>query len=177
MNSRELVRRAIHFERPDRLPFTGSMGETDFSGDTVALFPDFGYAWWLGGGGTDEWGCEWKVMPGSGDMGQVRNIVLENVADFAHVKVPDASDPKRYAAWLPILERAEREQKYVVVCNGPYLFERAHFLRGFENLLVDIATDPETTQQFLFHIAQGWMRGCIPAGRFSRFCLTLSKRV
>ena len=31
MNSKELVRRTIHFQGPERLPFTGSMGETDFS--------------------------------------------------------------------------------------------------------------------------------------------------
>jgi len=54
MNSRQRVKSAIEFSGPDRLPFTGSMGETDFSGDTVALFPDFGYEYWLGGGGTDE---------------------------------------------------------------------------------------------------------------------------
>ncbi len=42
MNSKELVSRTIHFENPERLPFTGSMGETDFSGDTVAIFPEFG---------------------------------------------------------------------------------------------------------------------------------------
>jgi hypothetical protein len=41
MTSRELVRRAIRFQSPERLPFTGSMAETDFSGDTVAIFPIF----------------------------------------------------------------------------------------------------------------------------------------
>jgi hypothetical protein len=45
MNSKELVRRAINFEKPERLPFTGSMGETDFTGDTVAIFPEFGLKW------------------------------------------------------------------------------------------------------------------------------------
>ena len=53
MNSKELVRRAIHFEKPERLPFTGSMGETDFTGDTVAIFPELGQKWWLGGGGKN----------------------------------------------------------------------------------------------------------------------------
>ena len=104
------------------------MGDTDFSGDTVALFPDVGVKFWLGGGGTDEWGCRWEVHPGTKDMGQVKSITLADVADYAALKVPDASDPKRYAAWPAILDRAEREGKYLVVCNGPFLFERAHFL-------------------------------------------------
>lgn len=154
MNSQELVRRAIRFQCPDRLPFTGSMGETDFSGDTVAIFPDFGFPWWLGGGGKDEWGCHWEVMPGSKDMGQVRNTVLEDIADFESVRVPDASDPKRYAHWPALLDRAEREGRYVVVCNGTYLFERAHFLHGFENTLMDIATEPVLMRRFLRHIGR-----------------------
>jgi len=51
MIPRDVIQRAIHFSHPARLPFTGTMGEMDFSGDTVVLFPDFGCKWWLGGGG------------------------------------------------------------------------------------------------------------------------------
>ena len=148
-NSKELVRRAINFEKPERLPFTGSMGETDFSGDTVAIFPEFGLKWWLGGGGTDEWGSLWEIEPGSKDMGQVKNIVLENLEDYMSVVVPDAFDPKRYSGWDKILEQAELEGKYVVCCNGPVLFERAHFLHGFENTLMDIMAEPELMRAFL----------------------------
>jgi uroporphyrinogen decarboxylase len=154
MTSRELVRRAIRFEGPERLPFTGAMGETDFSGDTVAIFPDMGNKWWLGGGGTDEWGCRWEVEPGSKDMGQVKNRVLERIEDYASVAVPDALNPDRYRGWDAILKHAEAESKYVVVCNGPYIFERAHFLRGFEHMLMDIVAEPELTQAFLRQVAR-----------------------
>ena len=153
MTSKELVRRAIKFEKPERLPFTGSMSETDFSGDTVALFPDLKYKWWLGGGGTDEWGCVWGVEPGNKDMGQVENIVLNKIEDFALLSLPNAKDPARYAGWENILEQAEKEHKYVVCCNGPYLLERAHFLHGFENMLIDIMLNPETAKAFLRYIA------------------------
>jgi len=154
MTSKELVQRAIHFKGPDRLPFTGNMMETDFCGDTVAIFPDFPNKWWLGTGGTDEWGCYWQLGPDGRDMGQVTNIVLEDIEDYASVAVPDAGDPKRYAAWEAVLDRAERERKYVVLCNGPYLFERAHFLHGFENTLMDILAEPEAVRAFLRHIAR-----------------------
>ena len=83
-----------------------------------------------GRGGRDEWGCEWVVEPGSKDMGQVKNIVLPDLASYAQVAVPDVRNPRRYAHWGPILDRAEREGKYVVLCNGPFLFERAHCLPG-----------------------------------------------
>lgn len=152
--SKEIVKSAIHFKTPPRLPFTGSMAETDFSGDTVAIFPDFGQKWWLGGGGTDEWGSEWVVEPGSKDMGQVKNIVLENISEYKSLKLPDASNPARYRHWPEILDRAQAEGKYVVVCNGPYIFERAHFLHGFENTLMDVFSEPESMVSFLRHIAQ-----------------------
>jgi uroporphyrinogen decarboxylase len=154
MTSLDLVRRAIRFEGPERLPFTGSMGETDFSGDTVAIFPDFGLKWWLGGGGTDEWGCLWEVMPDTADMGQVKNVVLPDITNHPSLKIPDVSDAKRYAAWSAILDRAEQEEKYVVVCNGPCIFERAHFLHGFTETLMDTATRPESMREFLRHVVR-----------------------
>jgi len=82
MNSKELVKRTIQFKSPERLPFTGSMAESDFSGDTVAVFPDMGTEWWLGGGGYDEWGCFWEVDPEHNDMGQVKNIILDKLEEF-----------------------------------------------------------------------------------------------
>ncbi len=154
MTSKELVKRAIHFNTPERLPFTGSMGQTDFSGDTVAIFPDFPLKWWLGGGGTDEWGSVWEIEPGSKDMGQVKNIILENLDDFASVKIPDAMNPDRYKHWDEIISRAEKENKYIVACNGTLLFERAHFLYGYEKLLMDIVLEPEKVINYLRHISR-----------------------
>lgn len=158
MNSIERVKKAIYFETPDRLPVTGNIGETDFSGDTVAIFPEVGYKSWLGGGGTDEWGSLWQVDEAHPDMGQVKNKVLENLTDFKTVKLPDSSDPKRYAHWPQILDRAQREQKYVVMCNGSYFFERAHFLFGFSETLIGSMIEPELTRDFMFHLAEYHMK-------------------
>jgi len=154
MISRDIVRKAIHFDHPSRLPFTGSMAETDFSGDTVALFPEFLCKWWLGGGGRDEWGCQWEVVAGTKDCGQVKNIILPILAEYEQIVVPDASNPGRYATWEPILDRCEREGKYVVLCNGSFLFERAHFLHGFTRTLIDIAEEPQIMRRFLGHLAR-----------------------
>ncbi|MCF6174894.1 MAG: hypothetical protein L3J71_03920 [Victivallaceae bacterium] len=152
MTSRELVKQTIHFQRPARLPFTGMMANTEFSGDTVAIFPDMGPKWWLGGGGKDEWGCLWEVSEEHSDMGQVKNIVLEILDKYAEITVPDALNPERYAHWEEILQKAEVEDKYVVCCNGSYLFERAHFLHGFEATLMDLMLEPEIMEKFLRHI-------------------------
>lgn len=153
MTSKEIVSRSIHFEKPERLPYTGSMGTTDFSGDTVAIFPDMGGKWWLGGGGTDEWGSFWEIDPDHNDMGQVKNIVLEDINDWQQIRIPDALNPERYKEWPEILDRAEKEEKYVVCCNGPFLFERAHFLHGFEATLMDTAIEQEMLEKYLRHLS------------------------
>jgi hypothetical protein len=130
------------------------MAETDFSGDTVAIFPDFGMKWWLGEGGKDEWGSIWEIVQGHKDMGQVKNRAIDNLKNFPSIRIPDAFSNKRYSHWDEILKRAEKEDKYVVCCNGPYLFERAHFLYGFENTLIAIMEEPDELQAFLRHISK-----------------------
>ena len=87
-------------------------------------------------------------------MGQVKNLALGNLADFPSLAVPDASDPARYAHWPALLARAEVEGKYVIVCNGSYIFERAHFLHGFENTRMASFLEPELMRSFLRHLAQ-----------------------
>ncbi len=94
------------------------------------------------------------MEPSSGDMGQVKNIVLENIADYHSIIVPDAGDQNRYAHWHELLAQAEQQGKYVVVCNGPYIFERAHFLHGFENTLMDCMLEPDLMAKFLRYLAE-----------------------
>jgi len=154
MNGFERVRAAIRFGTPDRLPVTGSMMRCDFSGDTVAVFAETGFEHWLGGGGEDEWGCLWVVDPAHPNMGQVKNRVLTDLEAFAEVRVPDAADPTRYAHLPGILDRAEREGRYVVMCNGSLVFERMHFLYGFEETLVAIIQEPDLTRRFAEHLAR-----------------------
>ena len=153
MTSLERVRAAIHFGTPDRLPFTGAVMTTDFTGDTVSVFVETPFKYWLGGGGTDEWGCRWEVDPAHPNMGQVKGRVLEDLARFADVARPDASDPARYDHLEPILDRADREQRYVVMCNGSLVFERMHFLYGFEPTLVAVMAEPDRARAFARHIA------------------------
>jgi hypothetical protein len=165
MKSKELVEKAINFGSPERIPFTGSMAETDYNGDTVALMPDVGGQWWLGDGGYDEWGCLWEADPDHGDMGQVANIVVDDINDLSSLKIPDASDPQRYIHWHESLEKAEKDGKYVVCCNGSYIFERAHFLHGFENTMMDMALEPDAFAAFLEKIAEYQLKTLDHIGR------------
>ncbi len=146
MNSYERTRAAIEFTEPDRLPIAGDCMQYDTHGDVIYHHPQMsGTSWWLGGGGSDEWGCVWESVR-DGDMGQIREHPLQDLARFAELPRPDGRDPARYANLEA--ELAKRPDAYHVFCNGPVVFERMHFLRGFDALLMDMMLDPDDFKAF-----------------------------
>ena len=134
MNSYEIVRRAIAFERPDRLPLAFSaLGRNDFCGVGTNF---------VGTGDRDEkatyddWQCLW-VRSEVDNMGQVRGHPLENWDEaIGSYQWPDPEDPAYYE------EMAERfegcETKYVTTGIFMLLFERMHSLCGMSNILTDL---------------------------------------
>lgn len=147
MNSYERVKRAIEFTGPDRLPIAGDCMQYAKHGDVIYHFPKMsGYAWWRGdGGGTDEWGCQWETNR-QDDMGQLLKHPLEDIAGFKGLPRPNGADQSRYEDLTR--ELPERPDAYHVFCNGSCLFERMHFLRGFDQLLMDMALYPEEFKTF-----------------------------
>ena len=92
----------------------------------------------------DNWGCLWHTASG-GLEGQV---VEHPLADWAALDSYRPPDPRAKS------ERGERDWKEIAASvartkaagglvwgDGERLFDRLYFLRGFENLMVDIATD------------------------------------
>ncbi len=157
MTSRERIVRTLEFDCPDRAPrdlwtLAGvSMlrrGELD---DVLAKYPvDFAgprgrYGASRVSRGTsgevgtyiDEWGCEWTVAE-VGVCGEVKN--------------PPLADWSRLDGWTPpweLLENAELSQvdaacrqteMFVKAGTNVRPFERMQFLRGTQNLFVDIMT-------------------------------------
>lgn len=147
MNSYERVKRTIEFTGPDRIAVGGNFMVYEPHGDVLYHFPRMkGHLWWEGqGSGMDEWGCYW-VSNRPGDMGQIRDHVLQTIHEFDKLPRPDGRDPARYAHLAD--ELAQRPDGYHVFCNGSILFERMHFLRGFSDLLMDSVLDEEGLIQF-----------------------------
>lgn len=138
MDSRERVIRAIEFDLPDRIPITNAALPAAFLeyGDRLreifARYPsDFGVsrppstypeeAYFLGKQRTyvDEWGCEWSMLQ-RGIMGQVKGHPLSNLKALEAYRFPKIPEPKYSLG------------------DGGNLFERMQWLRGFENLMVDL---------------------------------------
>jgi len=136
MTSLEVVKRAIHFQGPDRLPIRfASLGIDDtHSVGTNAI----------GTGDRaqrqtyDEWHCLW-VRSEMANMGQVRGHPLEDWEAIETYRWPDPDDPAYYAG---MEERfAGSENKYVTTGIFMLLFERMHSLRGMSNVLTELHTD------------------------------------
>jgi len=92
----------------------------------------------------DNWGCVWYNA-----VGGIEGMVVEHpLADWSALDTYRPPDPNRQSErgerdWDAIRKDvAERKkQGQLVVGDGERLFDRLYFLRGFENLMVDIATD------------------------------------
>lgn len=149
----ELVRRAIEFDHPWRMPICSSPMVTEFAEDVVYVFPQFsGNPWWLGQGGADEWGCVWALSEDTRDMGQVSGHPLTELRDLSLFSHPNGLDSTRYAHLDTQL--AQAGDRYVAFCNGTCLFERSHMLRGFARFLEDLYDDPDGVAALLDAVLQ-----------------------
>ena len=137
MTSKEIVKKAIHHERPPRLPVCmNALGISDKGGVSPGAAAGFTPA----ADGEDEWGCVWKQteIP---NLGQVVGHPLEDISKLDSHPVPDYTDESRYVNVEKNLRKSEEEGKYVLGAFFMVLFERMHMLHGFENTLVDIYAD------------------------------------
>jgi len=137
MTSREVVKRTIAFETPDRLAidFPGNYG-SDFAHTGMSRSPDLRPG---KEGGTDEWGAVWRNIGGF-TMGEVIDFPLKSWADFDSLKIPDINEPDR---WDRLANARQEAGDKFLIAHGVSLYERVHFIRGMENTWVDIYESPE----------------------------------
>ncbi|MBI4559377.1 MAG: hypothetical protein HY706_17460 [Candidatus Hydrogenedentes bacterium] len=107
-------------------------------------FDEFGPVYRAGEYFRDNWGCLWYNSIG-GLEGQV---VEHPLARWDALEGYLPPDPKKLSErgdrdWAKIRERAAaaKQKGDRVSGDGERLFDRLYFLRGFENLMLDIATD------------------------------------
>lgn len=137
MTSKEIVRRAVRFGRPPRLPVTmDCFGVSDVGGVPVRQPEGFRPCC----EGADEWGCVW-VHTEVKNMGQVKGFPLEDIRKLDKHPVPDYTDDSRYVEAEAAFDRLEAEGKYINCGIFMVLWERMHTLHGFENTLVDLSAD------------------------------------
>ncbi len=101
---------------------------------------------------VDNWGCGWQSIKG-GYEGQVVHHPLENWNALATYKFPD---PLKFTErgkqhWFSAKWglRGARRIGLLTSGNGERLFDRLYFLRGFDNLMRDFATNNPNLQTLL----------------------------
>jgi hypothetical protein len=87
---------------------------------------------------TDAWGCVW-VAGEEGVVGEVKNFPLSDWAALDNYELPwellDQAD------LTGVNEGCKRSDKFILANTGVRPFERMQFLRGTEDLFVDLALD------------------------------------
>jgi uroporphyrinogen decarboxylase len=151
MTSRERMIAAIDFQGPDRIPVkldgvswerlqTPEFAEhpDDLPNDYVQQSPGWYYEGDLYGRNMDNWGCEWLNLR-VGNLGQVVGHPLGKIGNLGAYVWPKAEEMDISSS---IDMSNKRGDKYFVL-GYISLFERMINLRGFENLLTDIALEEE----------------------------------
>ncbi|MBI4532043.1 MAG: hypothetical protein HY709_11055 [Candidatus Latescibacteria bacterium] len=92
----------------------------------------------------DNWGCLWYNIQG-GIEGQVVEHPLDSWDALDTYRLPDSfyTSERGERDWEAIREgvKERKSRGELTGGDGERLFDRLYFLRGFENLMVDIATD------------------------------------
>lgn len=112
---------------------------------------------------VDEWGCIWHYEV-DGLAGQVLKNPLKDWSNFDELKPPDpdigmpVSEGDVMVKWDLVEEnlRKLRQEGALVIGGLPhgFMFMRLHYLRGFINLMRDIATDEPKLQKLIDMVTQ-----------------------
>jgi len=161
MESREIVRRAIEFRSPPRLPFWQHWNHKmpGFPDDVHNIWEmDRAKAgWFFDTPGMDDWGCGWSTTEEK-NMGQVTDCPLADWAALDAYRPPDPRNPFYYERLGPMIDEARG--RYVVLTAHGLLFSRLTRLRGFAATMEDFYLEPECVGRVLDMIVDFKLAQC-----------------
>ena len=158
MTSRERVRAALNHTAPDRaprdlwaLPYISLFRKKELD-DLLRKYPlDFESPEFSPGSSdkdlqkyaragtyTDEWGSVWHVGE-PGVVGEVKEPILEDWSRLERFMPP--RNATRTEEWDHVNRMCEASTKFMISATCARPFERLQFLRGTENLYIDLAYD------------------------------------
>lgn len=156
MESREIVRKAIEFDNPPRLPFfIGSAWKEHFTRKNVNIPNDVfdcwemdrqKAGWFFDNPVADDWKCIWDKTAVN-NIGQVVSHPLSDWKSFDSFLPPNPRDEFYFERIEENIKNAG--DKYVVLTSHFNLIERFEMLRGFSNALLDFYCEPEKTNRLL----------------------------
>ena len=161
MDSREIVRRAIEFDNPPRLPFWQHWNHKlpGIPDDVCNIWEmDRSEAgWFFDNAVMDDWGCQWSATEEK-NIGQVVRYPLTDWSDLDRYRPPNPRNPFYYERLGPLLDATG--DRYVVLTAHSLLFSRLHKLRGFVATMEDFYLEPERVHQALDMILEFKLQQC-----------------
>jgi uroporphyrinogen decarboxylase len=161
MDRREIVRRAVEFDTPPRIPFWQHWNHKlpEFPDDIWNIWEmDRSEAgWFFDTPGMDDWGCGWSTTDLK-NIGQVTACPLASWAALDRYRPPNARNPFYYDRLGPLIDAAD--DRYVVLTAHSLLFSRLHKLRGFANTMEDFYLEPDRVYRVLDMILEFKLQQC-----------------
>lgn len=149
MTGRELVKRAVLFKDPERVPraLPDPWGD-DFVNVDAGCVP----SWKPSIEGEDEWGCVWEKDPEGRTMGQVKMHPLGDYSMLDDIAFPDYTLASRYERAAEAVQ-ANSEEKFVLASIPMSLIHRLEYLRGHVEAWTDPYDHPEELERLLDRLA------------------------
>lgn len=184
MNSRERVLTTINIKEPDQVPLflevvpeieqklyekyglKGNELFTFLGNDIVNCAVGVAKSWgeiYKNNDELDEWGLRWRLLKHS--SGTYREIIykpLEKATfeDLKNYKIPNPEDKKLYGEVIELKEKFG--DKYAVMVDlSCTIFELSWYLRGIDNLLIDMITN----KKFVNYLMDKILEFYIPAAK------------
>lgn len=182
MTKKERIIKAIEFRKPDRVPFASVVpGISDvffmIHAQARDWQPDEGYyphvypiGYYINSWRyrkpvppdllspkykrQDEFGCAWKTEIEK-SIGQVIGHPLKSRDDLDTFKFPDPYAPGRLDRF-DLYRRLLSGDSFVLGSLENGLWERSHFLRGFQELLMATASEPDEVGRLLDRLLDEW---------------------
>jgi uroporphyrinogen decarboxylase len=154
MTPREIVKRAITFQNPPRLPMKFDIVGVNDCYDVWTPDPT-GWTWGFQGRTTDEWGCIWGVTEVS-NTGQVVEHPLSDVAALKNYQWPDPDDERRYKGFAE--QMAGAGDRFVMFCFGQGIWERLHMLLGMDKAMLAFVRHKDAVHEILDRVLDHHVR-------------------
>ena len=142
MRSKDLVKRAIRFQGPERIPLSNPYDLKTSDIVNVDVVRNF-----MGPNRMlSEWGFEWQHLENDLTMGQPKEATIKQWSDLDRYRVPNPHDPHRFDALRKTRAELGDDKYYKAnfVLSG---FTLMAFLRGFSQTLEDMYLERENLQR------------------------------
>jgi len=160
MASKELVKKAIKFQSPSRIPYNFDANRTPDNGKKYG--EDFLWVFVKGkekiktiDGEIDEWGCLWQTL--SDSFGEPKTFPLEGKENLDGFTMPDFTEDWRYEEMKEKIIN-NKNDKYVLGMLPHGLFQKMLELFGFMDFMLSVGGNIEIIEELCDILCESAMK-------------------